>query len=143
MSSSSGLCVLMPSRTRLGLDGGEIGGGQILLAQMDVVGAQLERLAPVVVDDQLAAVAPAQLEAVGDFLANALGRGILEAQLDGADAEGNQPLEPGEVRDDRIEQVEPAGSAPWRHDLSRSKNGVPATGVDGAAMSRISIRPAS
>jgi hypothetical protein len=35
----------------LGLDGDEISRSQILLAEMDIVGAQLQRLAPVVVDD--------------------------------------------------------------------------------------------
>ena len=126
----------------LAMDQGHVGTGQILLAEMDIVRAQLQRLAPVVVDDQLATGARADLEALGDLAANALGRRVLEAELDGAHAERHQPPEPGDIGHDRIEDVEAV--RPRRHQgRSRSKNGVPATGVDGAAMSRTSIRPAS
>ena len=116
--------------------------GQVLLAQMDVVGAERQRLLPVVVDDQLAAVPGAHLHARADLAAHPLGRRILEAQLDRLHAERHQALEPGEIGHDRVEDIEAAGLA-RHHGRSRSKNGVPATGVDGAAMSRTSIRPAS
>ena len=39
-----------------GFDGGEIGARQILLAEMHEVGAEIDRLTPIVVDDELAAV---------------------------------------------------------------------------------------
>src|SRR6185295_20002032 len=92
--------------------------------------------------DQLAVVAGAHLQACGDLATHPLGRRILEAQLDRLYAERHQALEPGEIGHDRIEDVEAVGPA-RHHGRSRSKNGVPATGVDGAAMSRTSIRPAS
>ena len=65
-----------------------------------------------------------------------------DAKLDGLHPEGHETLKPGEVGHDGIEDVEARAGA--RHcDLSRSKKGVPTTGVEGAAISRICIRPAS
>ena len=114
---------------------------------MDVVGAKRNGLLPVVVDDELAAMAGAHIEAGTDFATDARRRGVLEAELDGLDAEGHEPLEPGEVRDDRVEDVDAVGADRHHfrshHFRLKSKNGVPATGVDGAAMSRTSISPAS
>ena len=126
----------------LGFDRTHIGGCQVLLAEMHVIGAQLDGLAPVVVHDQLAAVARANLQAVADLPPNDIGGGVFEAELDGLYAERDEALQPRDVRHDWVEDVEPAAKA--RHfGLSRSKNGVPATGVEGAAISRICIRPAS
>jgi hypothetical protein len=65
----------------VGPDGCKIGGGQVLLAKVEVIGTEFDRLAPVVVDDQLAAMLRAYLQAFGDLVADALGRRIFEAQL--------------------------------------------------------------
>src|SRR5690606_30562329 len=84
-------------------------------------------------------------------------RHILEPKLKGPHSQRHQPPQPVHVRDDGIEGVKPCRCRAIRlkrHHLppacrgpvaegSRSKNGVPATGVEGAAISRISIRPAS
>src|SRR4029453_10058675 len=65
---------------RLATYGLEVGTGQVLLAQKNEIGPQLQSLAPVVVDDQLAAVAGANLQALGDLAANAFGRAPLLPQ---------------------------------------------------------------
>ncbi len=124
---------------------GQVGGGEVLLAQVHEVGAGVERLAPVVVDDELAAVAPAGVHRHCDLAGDHLGRRVLDPELDGPDAQRQETGEPGRVRNDRVEHVEalePDQLAHRRYSL-RSKNGVPATGVEGAAMSRVSISPAS
>ncbi len=43
-----------------GPDGGEVGGGQVLLAEMHEAGAEFDRRAPIVVDHQLAAIVRAE-----------------------------------------------------------------------------------
>ena len=53
-----------------GLDGGDIGGGEILLTEMHIVGTGVDRLAPVVVDDELAAVAARDRKAFIDLPAH-------------------------------------------------------------------------
>ena len=141
ISSSSGLCVLTPSRTPLALMAARRR-RQVLLAQMHVVGAQRQGLAPVVVDDQLAAVARRSSPGCRRSRGGCARAGHPSGAAGWCDAERHEALQPGEVGHDRIEQVEAVGRH-GRHDRSRSKNGVPATGVEGAAMSRISIRPAS
>src|SRR5262249_61498262 len=51
----------------LGVDGGGIGGRQIFLAEMNIVGPELEGLAPVVVDDQLTVMAGADILGLPNF----------------------------------------------------------------------------
>ncbi len=68
-----------------GLQRLHVGGGQVLLAEMNVVGAQLECFAPVVVHNELAIVAGANLHAPHNLFPNILGGSVLDAQLNGAD----------------------------------------------------------
>src|SRR5262245_38396956 len=62
---------------RLATDGAEVGSGEVLLPQMNEIGPKLQSLTPVVVDDQLAVVAGADLQALPDLAADAVGRGLL------------------------------------------------------------------
>src|SRR5215470_15366512 len=107
---------------------------------MDKIGPQLEGFLPVVIDDQLTTIAGTHLQALADFATDAFRWGILEAQLNGLDPERHQAFQPIDIGNNGIEGVEGAGG---HQDLSRPKKGVPATGVDGVAVSRISISPAS
>src|SRR5262245_21866290 len=107
---------------------------------MDKICPQLEGFLPVVVDDQLTTIAGTELQALGDFATDAFGSGILEPELNGLDPERHQASQPIDIGNNGIEGVEGAGG---HQDLSRPKKGVPATGVDGVAVSRISINPAS
>src|SRR5215470_10347085 len=107
---------------------------------MDKIGPQLEGFLPVVIDDQLTTIAGTHLQALADFATDAFRWGILEAQLNGLDPERHQAFQPIDIRNNGIEGVEGAGG---HQDLSRPKKGVPATGVDGVAVSRIAISPAS
>src|SRR5690606_4994518 len=118
-----------------------VGGRQILLAEMNIVGAQLECFAPVVVHNELAIMPDAHLHASRNLLPNILGGSVLDAQLNGADPKRHDAIEPSEVRHNWIEGIEPPTCSHGRP--PKSKNGVPATGVDGWAISRISINPAS
>ena len=82
------------------------------------------------------------LEARCDFCAHVCWRLILDAQLHSLDAKRRKPRQPAAIGHDRIKAIEQR--RPRRHALrSRSKNGVPATGVDGTAISRGGMMPAS
>src|SRR5689334_6803505 len=80
--------------------------GEILLTKVDVVCAERQRLPPVVVDDELATVAGADLKALADLAADPVGQGVLEAELDRLDPQGNNALEPSDVGNDGVENVE-------------------------------------
>ena len=115
------------------LDRGDVGLGEILLAEMKMLGASDDRRAPVVVDDQPGRRALGDRQRVGDDLQRLAVIEVLGAQLDGADAElasGARPRR-GCRRRDRSDQD------------TACQNGVPTTGVEGEAKSRASISPAS
>src|SRR5262245_3228500 len=113
----------------LGVDGGGIGGRQIFLAEMNIVGPELEGLAPVVVDDQLTVMAGTDLEALRNFAADAVLFGILEAQLNGLDAQRHQPAQPIGLRNNGIECVE--GPAAGQQDPIRPEEAGTGARVDG------------
>lgn len=123
-------------------DGGKIGVRQVLLAEMHQTCSSLDGLAPIVVDDQLAAMISAERESPFDLGANDVFARLLDPQLHELDALRQKAREPGGVGNDWVERVETehvGGQDAW----SILKNGVPATGVEGVAMSRGSMSPAS
>ena len=121
---------------------GEIGGSQVLLTKVDVVGAGGDGFAPVVVDDQLAAVADADVQRLENLAADLGFARVLEPELNRPHAQRHQPPHPADVRHDRIEDIEARRHGAYSR-VPGSKKGVPATGVEGRAISRISMRPAS
>ncbi|GCC43866.1 hypothetical protein chiPu_0027954 [Chiloscyllium punctatum] len=86
-------------------DLGEVGVGEVFLAEMQMLGTGDNSRAPVVVDHELCGRALRHGQRVGDDLQR---RGIVEvlgAQLDGADAELGQSLDPVDAVDDGIERI--------------------------------------
>src|SRR5262245_15362544 len=105
---------------------------------MHEVGAEADRFAPIVVDDELAAMRRSNFERFRDLSFDRLRRRFLNAQLDKSCAFAREPRNPGGVRKDGIERIEQARAQETRSSL---KNGVPGPG--GAGMSRGSIGPVS
>ena len=112
-------------------DRGDVGAVKILLPQMDEIAAELDRLAPVVVDDQRCAMFAAQLAAERD-LGHQRGAGpVLDADLDQPHPKGQQPAQPVGAVEHGVKARKPHPST-----------AMPSIGVEGAAMSRGSIGPA-
>ena len=118
------------------LDGGEVGAGEIFLSEVDEIASQLQREAPMVVDDQLRPMGLAEVAGLGDLCGQV--RRLLHPQLREFHAAGQQAAQPSHMIDDEIERVQ-------LHVKAR-----PSTGVEGSAMSRGSmgsalnaVRPAS
>ena len=65
-----------------------------------------DRLAPIVIDDQVAAVPPANRKATRDLPAHLVLRSVFKPKLDGPHAQRDDALHPGKVGKDRIENVE-------------------------------------
>ncbi len=86
----------------------EVGRVQVLLAEMDVVAAQVDGVLPVIVDDELGAGRVAQLFGRGDFLVDNGGALVLHAQLHQPDTMRQQPRDPGGRVDDEVEGVKHA-----------------------------------
>ena len=107
---------------------------------MHEVRAEADRLTPVIVDDELTAMRRRKFERLRDLGLDRGGRRILDAKLDELCALACEPRDPGGVGKYGIERIEQARAQETRSIL---KNGVPATGVEGEAMSRGSISPAS
>src|SRR5262245_6040744 len=114
---------------------------------MNETRAGIDRLAPIVVDHELAAMCCAKSNCVLDLSAKNFGSFILDAELHELDAGGHKPGKPLGVGNDGIEGIETEHVAPepsrGQEAWSILKHGVPATGVEGEAMSRASINPAS
>src|SRR6478736_5081629 len=115
--------------------------GRIDGPKRDIIGAGRKRVVELI----QAVGADAELDAgsferLRDLRLHCGGRRILDAQLDKSCALAREPRDPGGVGKDRIERIEQARAQETRSIL---KNGVPATGVEGEAMSRGSISPAS
>jgi hypothetical protein len=102
---------------------------------------------PVVINHELATTRCAKSNCVLDLSAKNFGSLILDAELHELDAGGHKPGKPLRVGNDGIEGIEAEHGAPKRSRRQEAwsilKNGVPATGVEGEAMSRGSINPAS
>ena len=123
-----------------GFDRGDVGADEIALAEMHEAGAKIDRLTPIVVDDELAAMGRRKFEGSRNLGLDRKRRHILDAKLDELRALARDAGDPGGVGKDGIERIERAAAQETRSIL---KNGVPATGVEGDAMSRGSISPAS
>src|SRR5690606_37304236 len=109
-------------------DRGEVGLGEVLLAEVDPLRALVDRDPPVVVDHERGAMAAREREALADLGAQ-LGLGaVLDAQLHELDAQRQHAREPVGAVEDGIE----AGQC-------HERNALPITGVEGTAMSRGSI----
>ena len=110
---------------------GEVGAGEVFLAEMDVVAAEFDCEAPKIVDDQLGAVGFAEVAGFRDLGAQ-VGLGhVFRAQLREFCAAGQQAAQPSHVIDDEVERVE-------LH-VQSHVNARPSTGVEGSAMSRGSM----
>src|SRR5438445_12043401 len=108
----------------------EVGGLQILLAEMNEVATFLDRQAPMVVDDELAVVLGAQGLCLADLRAQLGLIHGLDAKLNQLDAEQHQPFDPGSALDNQVEGIE-----------LHEKTALPIVGVDGTATSRGSSIP--
>ena len=104
---------------------------EVLLPQMDEIGALIDGDLPVIIHDQLALVLLAERDGVDDLGADLRLRQVLDAKLNQPKALGQQAMQPRAAVEDRIEPVE-----------LHSRNAFPMTGVEGLAMSRGSIRSA-
>src|SRR5690606_7202943 len=113
-------------------DRGDVGIVQILLTQMDPLAPEVDRMLPVVVDDEDRARRPAQIARAGARLAQLGLAGVLDPHLHQPYPERQRTLQPRRTVEDRVEAVEPHASIP-----------IPRTGVDGSAMSRAGIGSAS
>src|SRR3954447_654002 len=111
----------------------QIGFGQVLLAEMNEIAPLLDSEAPIIVDDELAAVARAGLLGPANF--GAKNRVVLalvfDPELDQSHAERDKPVDPRYGVYYEVERIEP-----------HEKTALPMTGVDGTAMSRGSSMPA-
>src|SRR5690606_33170563 len=114
---------------------GNIRAFEIALPEMDEAAVLVDRNSPVVVDDQRRAAAGADLERRAHLVAHVLLRAILDPQLDQPRAARDEAPDPVGAVDDRIEAGE-------RVVPGHVSTAIPATGVDGAAISRGSIGPA-
>ena len=123
-----------------GFDRGNVGTDEVALAEMHEAGAKIDRFTPIVVDDELAAMGRRKFEGSRNLGLDRKRRHILDAKLDELRALARDTGDPGGVGKDGIERIERAAAQETRSIL---KNGVPATGVEGDAMSRGSISPAS
>src|ERR1700733_7702400 len=105
---------------------------ELPLPQGDEIAAGLERCLPVIIDDQLRARRETAGARRNDLGTHHRGRLLLDAQLHQPYSERREPRDPGGAVDDRIDarQLHP-------------RNAVPMSGVEGAAISRGSIGPAS
>src|SRR5437868_2244431 len=115
----------------------EIGIGQILLAEVQMFGASLDRRAPVVIDDEFCRRALDDSECVANDLQRLGVLEILGAQLHRTDAKQCKARDLGDAVYDGIKAVR------IRNHDTACQNGVPTTGVEGEAKSRASISPAS
>ena len=87
-------------------DSAEIGGDEVLLAEMHEVRAEVDRLAPIVVDDELAAMHRAESDCSLDLtLHDAMGF-VFDAELNQLDTAREQPGKPVGVGDDGVEGIE-------------------------------------
>ena len=117
-------------------NGGGVGAVQILLPEVDEIDALIERRLPMIVDHQLRAVAGAHGLGGGDLAGHVLGR-ALETQLHQAQALRHQPGDHRRIGQDGIHARQPHVRP------RRPRSAMPSTGVEGAAMSRGGISPAS
>ena len=83
----------------------KVGIDQVLLAEMQMLRAGHDRGAPVVIHHQPGRRAPGHRQRVADDLQRLAVVELLGAQLNGADAEFRQPLNPGDAVDDGIERI--------------------------------------
>ena len=89
-----------------GFDGGDVGAGEILLAEMHEAGAEFDRLAPIVVDDERQPWADANSRARAISVLIRKRRHILDAKLDELRALARDAGDPGGVGKDGIERIE-------------------------------------
>src|SRR5262249_46641470 len=123
-----------------GLDGAEVRAGEVSLAEMHEFGAEIDGLAPIVIDHELAAKRFGGRERTLDLGRDRVRGRVLDAKLNEPCALVGDAGNPGGIGQDGVERIEPARAQETRSIL---KNGVPATGVDGEAMSRGGVSPAS
>ena len=107
-----------------------VGVQKVLLAEMDVIAALVDRRVPVIVDDELGATRGTDRLGFLHLAADLGHRLILDAKLNQPRAGRNQARHPARIGHDGIERVE-HGHPP--------STALPITGVDGTAMSRGSI----
>src|SRR5690606_5450178 len=105
--------------------------GEILLAEMEPIGALVDREAPVVVHDERRAMPPRQPDGLADTGAQLRLGTVPAAQLHESHAEPPPAGEPLRAVEDRVE----AGQYGRAHE----RKALPISGVEGAAMSRGSM----
>src|SRR6478672_10824007 len=137
------LCEAMRADTELDAgrsDGVEVSAGEVSLAEMYEVGTEVDRLTPIVVDHELATLRRSHSKGSCDLSLERSRLRLLDAKLNELCALARDAGNPGGVGKYGIKRIEPARAQETRSIL---KKGVPATGVDGDAMSRGLISPAS
>ena len=130
-------------------DGGHIRLRQILLTEMDIGAAFLDREAPIIVDDKRTAMGLADGFRAPNVLAQTRLVHVLGPQLEKLDALRHKLFRHVRIIDDEIEAIETGGQRPLRLRRGRPihqnppRLAWPSIGVEGAAMSRASIGSAS
>src|SRR5690625_1940037 len=114
-------------------DGRQISFGQILLAKVKPLAALLDRDLPEIIDDQRRPMLAAEIAGGDDFGPKRRAREFLDAKLHETDAKRQQTPQPFGRIHDRVEGI---GRGNRR---AHSSHALPTTGVEGSAMSRISI----
>jgi len=89
-------------------DRGEISRIEIALAEMDERAARVDRLLPIIIDDELGAMAFAKRLGLLYFRADICIRLILDPQLHEPHTAGQKPGDPSRAVDDHIERVKHA-----------------------------------
>ncbi len=89
-----------------GADGGEVCALQILLAEMNEIGTKLDRLLPMIVDDENAPMPFCNEKRLLNLRRDVLEGRILDPQLNETRAAPGEPADPFRVWGDRIEGVE-------------------------------------
>src|SRR5258707_15740864 len=111
-------------------DRDDVGRVEIFLAEMDEVATAGDRLAPMIIDDELRAIRGTKRLGQADLADDFVIRCLFEPQLHQPQAMWQQTLDPGDVVDDQIDALQHA---------AQSRKAMPSTGVEGIAMSRGSI----
>ena len=122
-------------------DGGGVGPVQILLPQMDEIGALIQHRLPVVVDHKLRAVPGTDRQRRRDLRGN-VARITLEAQLHQSHPHGDQLGDHRGIGKHRVKARQDYASSP-NPNPPNPRSAMPNTGVEGSAMSRGGISPAS
>ena len=117
----------------------EVYGPRVRALQHEV-GAEADCVSPIVVDDKHETVRRGEFERARDLGSRRFRRHILDAKLDEFGALARDARDPGGVGKNRVKRIEQMRAQDTRSIL---KNGVPATGVEGEAMSRGGVSPAS